>query len=72
MIDEKRLQDFKESGFAKVVIEYLEGEIKNMQDLDKHTSWEDVKGKQYASKILKNLCRFLSNKEEKVVKSKYN
>lgn len=65
MIDPKRMQQLKESPHAQTVIDWVNEEIKKMNDISSHLSWDDVLGKQKASKILKELVQRIENKPER-------
>ena len=53
------------SDSGKVLIEFLDDQIKQMTDITKMKTWEEVLGKQEAVKILKELFSFLERAREK-------
>lgn len=71
-MDQKRLQELRESEFSFIVREYLREEIEKMSNVNSHLSWDDVLGKQKAVKILTELIRNLEIKiEEKKLPNQY-
>ena len=64
-MNQELLKGFKESPYVGVVKEYFEEQITKMCDISTHTSWEEVLGKQYASKILRDMIKLLETKPEK-------
>jgi hypothetical protein len=53
------------SDSGKVLIEFLDDQIKQMTDITKMKTWEEVLGKQEAVRILKELFSFLERAREK-------
>jgi hypothetical protein len=63
-MDKQKLDNFKDTQFANIMIEWFNDEIKEMSDISKHKTWDEVLGKQYATEILKKMIRILEKKEE--------
>lgn len=64
-MNQELLKSFKESPYTQLVKDYFEEQIAKMNDISTHQSWEEVLGKQYASKILKDLIKSLDSRPEK-------
>jgi hypothetical protein len=65
MIDQRKIQQLKESPHAQTVIDWFNEEISKMNSISTHKDWADVLGKQYAEKILKELIQRIDNKPVK-------
>ena len=65
-MDTQKFQQLKESPHAQTIIDYLQEQILRMNDISTHRSWDEVLGKQYAEKILKDLLRILESKPEQI------
>lgn len=64
-MNQEKLQELKDSFHAQTVIDWFNEELKEMCDISKCKDWQEVLGKQYASKILKQFIRFLEVKNDK-------
>lgn len=65
MINQELFKSFKESPYVQLIKDYFQEQIVKMNEISTHKSWEEVLGKQYAEKIIKDLIRQLENKEPK-------
>ncbi len=61
----QHLQQLKESPHAQTVIDWFNEQISKMSDISTHKTWDEVLGKQYAVKILKDLIRLLESQPNK-------
>ena len=66
MINQTLLQEFKESPYVRLLKDYLQEQIDKMNEISSHKTWDEVLGKQYATKIINDLIRNLETKPEKV------
>lgn len=64
-MDKELLEDLKNSPFVQLIKDYLNEQIEKMNEISTHKNWEEVLGKQYAVKILKDFIKLLDNKEGK-------
>lgn len=65
MITPEKLKELRESTFAPVVKEYIQEQINKMSDVSSYKSWDEVLGKQYATRVLTDFLRVLELKPEK-------
>jgi len=63
-MNQEHLRQLKESPHAQTVIDWFNEQLEKLNDISTHKSWDEVLGKQYASKILKDLSRFLESRPE--------
>jgi len=64
MIDQRIFEEFKKSPYVQLLKDYFQEQIIKMNEISSHKSWDEVLGKQFAEKILKDLIRNLEVKEE--------
>ena len=69
---ENELRKLAKSDFGKILIDYLDAEIKEMTDIDKIKTYDELLGKQEAAKILNRLFVFLTKAREKSPEIKKN
>lgn len=63
--DKKQLlESLSSSQYGLVLKEYLEEEMKELQDISNATSWDDTQGRQKAVAIIKKLFSFMERKEQ--------
>ena len=62
---ENELKQLANSDAGKVLIDWLEDQIRQMSDIDKIKEYTELLGKQEAVKILKDLFSFLERAREK-------
>lgn len=64
MINKQQLDQLAKSDHGKILMDFLEIKIKEMTDISKIKTYEEMLGKQEAVKILKELFSFLEKGRE--------
>jgi len=64
-MNQELLKNFRESPYVQLIKDYFNDQIIKLTDISTHKTWDEVLGKQYACKILKDLIRTLEAKPEK-------
>jgi len=67
-----KIEEIKNSPYAEPLKDYLEEEIKKMQEIGAIKSLKELQAKQEAEKILRKLFYFLDFKSKKVKRTQYN
>lgn len=65
MINHELLKQLAQSDHGKILMNFLDEKIKEMTDITKIKTYEEMMGKQEAVKILKELFSFLEKGREK-------
>lgn len=60
--NKKILEQLVNSQYGSVLREYLEEELKELQDVSNATSWEDTQGRQKAVAIIRKLFSFMEKR----------
>ena len=63
-MNDKELRQLANSDLGKVLVDYLDEKIKDMSDVSKIKTYDELLGKQEAIKILKDLFSFLEKARE--------
>ena len=64
MISQDQLKQLAQSDFGKMLIDYLDEKIKDLGNITKIRTFEELVGRQEAVKVLKELFNFLEKGRE--------
>jgi hypothetical protein len=68
----QKLMELNNTSYGKALREYLDSQLKEIQDITKAKTWEETQGRQLAVKLIHDLFRFMEAKKvDKIDKVRY-